>query len=159
MVEWRKLRCCLGIFTLLLLLIGCTTGRPETGSKKAGAETGEEIVAISQRLLGSPYRYGGTTPAGFDCSGLVHYVYRQVGINVPRSSRRLYQKARKVSLKNLQPGDLLFFKVSRNKVSHVAIYSGKGRFIHAPSSGKQVSAGRLDNPYWDKRLIGAGRFH
>jgi len=116
------------------------------------------VIDSARKMLGVPYRYGGATPSGFDCSGLVSYAYRSVGIPVPRTSRDQYRQAAKVSLQQLRPGDLLFFRLSPPKISHVAIYDRDGRFIHAPSSGKQVSYASLDNPYWRKHLVAAGRF-
>lgn len=116
------------------------------------------VIATARRMLGAPYRYGGADPRGFDCSGLVSYAYRSIGIQVPRTSREQFRQARSVAMDNLQPGDVLFFRLSPPKVSHVAIYEGRGRFIHAPSSGKRVSYASLDNPYWRQHLVGAGRF-
>ena len=116
------------------------------------------VVATARSVLGAPYRYGGASPDGFDCSGLVSYAYRSVGIAVPRSSSEQFRQSNRVPLQNLQPGDLLFFRLNPPKVSHVAIYDRDGRFIHAPSSGKRVSYASLDNPYWRKHLVAAGRF-
>jgi len=116
------------------------------------------IIATARQQLGTPYRYGGSTPTGFDCSGLVSYAYHSVGIQVPRTSSEQFRQAAKVPLKKLRPGDLLFFRLSPPKISHVAIYDRGGRFIHAPSSGKRVSYASLENPYWRKHLVGAGRF-
>jgi cell wall-associated NlpC family hydrolase len=108
-------------------------------------------VAEARELLGTPYRYGGATPRGFDCSGLVYYTHRKVGLAVPRSTREQLERAR--------PVDLVFFRLSWNKVSHVGIYAGNNRFIHAPTSGKWVSIASLENDYWEKRLVAAGRFY
>ncbi len=116
------------------------------------------VVSTARDMLGVPYRYGGSSPRGFDCSGLVTYAYQQAGIQVPRTSADQYRYSRKVDMGQLQPGDLLFFRLRPPKVSHVAIYDRDGRFIHAPSSGKHVSYASLDNPYWRQHLIGAGRF-
>ena len=127
--------------------------------KNLAAEQPEvSVVNIARDMLGTPYRYGGSSPQGFDCSGLVSYAYRQAGIQVPRTSVGQYRDSLKVPLHNLQPGDLLFFRLQPPKVSHVGIYDRDGRFIHAPSSGKSVSYASLDNPYWREHLIGAGRF-
>ncbi len=133
---------------------------PERGhSAPASASTdpGERAVYAAYRQLGTPYRYGGSTPDGFDCSGLIQYAYRRAGIDIPRTTRQQLRQARPVSLSALRPGDLVFFRVSRRKVSHVGIYAGGGRFIHAPSSGKQVSYADLDDPFWHQRIIAAGR--
>ena len=116
------------------------------------------VIAMARNMLGAPYRYGGADPSGFDCSGLVSYVYRSAGIRVPRTSQEQYRQSFPVATDQLRAGDLLFFRLRPPKVSHVAIYAGEGRFIHAPSSGKRVSYASLENPYWKQHLIGAGRF-
>ena len=114
-------------------------------------------LAIARDMVGTPYRYGGATPRGFDCSGLVYYAYRKAGMQISRTTAEQYRQTKRVQVSRLQPGDLLFFAISRNKSSHVGIYAGNDRFIHAPSSGKLVSYASLDNPYWRGKLIGAGR--
>jgi murein DD-endopeptidase len=114
-------------------------------------------LAIAAGMIGSPYRYGGETPKGFDCSGLVYYAFRKAGIEVPRTTHEQFKQSHPVSLSHLEPGDLLFFKLNRHKVSHVGIYAGEGRFVHAPSNGKQVSYAELQDPYWKRRLKGARR--
>ena len=108
-------------------------------------------------MLGKPYRFGGASPRGFDCSGLVYYSYNRAGYSVPRTSQLQYQQSLPVKLSHLQEGDLLFFRIE-GKVSHVGVYLGENRFIHAPSSGKRVSIASLDNPYWKDRFTKAGRF-
>jgi len=144
----------------LTLPSGCSSGKGTTKtSPMKNVTTGAMVADLAQKQIGAPYRFGGETPTGFDCSGLIRYVYQQIGITVPHSSRLLYKQAKKIRLANVLPGDLLFFNISKNKVSHVGIYATTGQFIHAPSSGKHVSIARLDNPYWKKRLIGAGRLH
>jgi len=125
---------------------------------KQAAPVRATVVGTARQMLGAPYRYGGSSPSGFDCSGLVSYVYRSAGVRVPRTSSEQFRQSARVSLQQLQPGDLLFFRLSPPKVSHVAIYDGAGRFIHAPSSGKRVSYASLDNPYWQQHLVAAGRF-
>jgi cell wall-associated NlpC family hydrolase len=107
-------------------------------------------------MLGVPYRYGGTSPGGFDCSGLVQFSYRQAGIQLPRTARQQYESAFPVALGMAQPGDLLFFRLNARVVSHVGIYLGDGRFIHATSEGKNVRVSSLDNSYWHRRLVRAG---
>jgi len=114
-------------------------------------------LSIARDMLGVPYRYGGATPRGFDCSGLVYYSYRKAGIAVPRTTYGQYRQSQRVKLSSLQPGDLIFFSISRNTLSHVGIYVDGKRFIHAPSGGKRVAYASLDNPYWETRVIGAGR--
>lgn len=114
-------------------------------------------VTVAKRLLGSPYRYGGATPKGFDCSGLVHYAFTHSGYRMPRTTTAQFESTFAVDTKRLQAGDLLFFKIE-GKVSHVGIYVGNNRFIHAPSSGKRVDYASLSNPYWATRLVKAGRY-
>ena len=132
--------------------------QPQTGAD-TGIDYGDPVVAAAARVAGAPYRYGGYTPRGFDCSGLVYYAHRQVGISVPRTTAGQQRHARRVSLDNLRAGDVLFFRLEGKKVSHVGIYAGSGNFIHAPSTGKYVSYASLTSEFWRSRLVGAGRFH
>lgn len=117
---------------------------------------GDRVVQTAATLVGAPYRYGGASPQGFDCSGLVHFSYRRAGVRVPRTTRDLYRRAQPIAMASLKPGDLLFFYFD-NKIGHVAIYSGDNQFIHAPSSGKYVARGSLDDQFWRERLVSAGR--
>ncbi len=110
-------------------------------------------------LVGTPYRFGGNTPeSGFDCSGLVAYVYRDMlELNLPRSSRELAQvQGPRIDPQRLAAGDLVFFG-SRGSVSHVGIYVGEGRFVHAPSTGGTVRLDSLGGPYWQDHYTGAKR--
>jgi murein DD-endopeptidase len=118
----------------------------------------ERVLAIARQFVGIPYRMGGASPAGFDCSGLVYYSFRQAGITVPRTSASQHQAARPISLDELRSGDLLFFKIKPQRVSHVGIFVKDDLFLHAASTGKNVTYSRLGEPYWKKRLAGAGRF-
>lgn len=118
-----------------------------------------ELVAKAHLLLGTPYRYGGNRPStGFDCSGFVQYAHATVGIELPRTSRKQYRMGKQIKKRNLRAGDLVFFRIDTKKtISHVGIYIGNNKFIHAPSSGKRVSIARLDNPYWQQHYDSARR--
>ena len=111
---------------------------------------------VAKSMIGQPYRYGGQSPGGFDCSGLVWYSYKQVGVNTARTSKDLRKQARKISRKKMRAGDLIFFK-GWVRTGHVGMYIGNGRFIHAPSSGKKIKVDRLDNGYWYDHFKSAGR--
>ena len=108
-------------------------------------------------MLGKPYRRRGNTPAGFDCSGLVQYSYATAGVPLPRSVEEQRTGSRSISKSRVRPGDLLFFHLNGARNSHVGLYIGNGRFVHAPSTGKFVTTASLSNPYWSQTLAGARR--
>ena len=114
------------------------------------------IVSLAEQMLGVPYRWGGRTPAGFDCSGLVQYTFERAGYRVPRTSREQHRAASPVPIGEAQPGDLVFFAES-GRVSHVGIYVGEGRFIHAPSKGQRVKVSSIREEWYRQRFAGAGR--
>ena len=123
----------------------------------ADAAVGGAIADVAMGMVGTRYRYGGTEPTqGFDCSGLVHYAYGQAGYQVPRTSQELFRAARKISVGDADPGDLMFFQ-DQTKLSHVGIYLGDGRFVHAPASGSNVAVSSLDTPYYQQHLVAVGR--
>lgn len=126
------------------------------GSVVAGAQN---LVLNAMGFLGIPYRFGGATPeAGFDCSGFVQYVFRQAsGLMLPRSSFEQIRQGIAVARDELQVGDLVFFNTMRATASHVGIYIGENRFIHAPSRGKTVEIVDITNSYWQARYDGARR--
>lgn len=132
------------------------TGNADLPQGGAGTPSLRALAAAAA-VVGTPYRYGGDSPAGFDCSGLVYYAYLQAGKRPPRTTTEQYRLTRRVPVSGLRPGDLVFFTIDGPKVSHVGIYAGDGRFIHAASSGKSVAYASLANPYWRERLTGAGR--
>ena len=112
----------------------------------------------AQAMVGKPYRYGGSSPKGFDCSGLVQYSYARAGISVPRTTRSQLSAGTAVQKQSLRTGDLVFFDQEGRKSSHVGIYIGEGRFVHAPSSGKRVRINNLNERYWKKHFAAARRF-
>jgi cell wall-associated NlpC family hydrolase len=122
-----------------------------------GFSLGSEIVVRAIAFLGTPYQFGGNGPDAFDCSGLVRYVHQELGIEVPRTAAEQFRAAIAVELEQLEPGDLLFFRIKGDGVSHVAIYAGSGRFVHAPQTGRVIELRQLDDSYFRPRLIGAGR--
>ncbi|WP_300447514.1 C40 family peptidase [uncultured Helicobacter sp.] len=116
----------------------------------------EDIVKSAHQYMGVPYKWGGTTESGFDCSGLTRAVYLLNGISLPRASYEQYNEGDSVSKAKLQKGDLVFFITDKGKkINHVGIYIGNNEFIHAPSRGKVVSKARLDSSYWGKAYRGA----
>jgi len=163
--------CCSGWLGLALVLLLSACSGPRTRGvpppapsrpslhypKDPAAANAVLIRALS--LIGTPYRWGGNTPEiGFDCSGLVNYVFRDVlDLKLPRTSRELAAwQGPKIAKDRLASADLVFF--GRNgQVSHVGIYLGDGRFVHAPSTGGTVRVEPLDAPYWKTRYSGARR--
>ena len=124
---------------------------------QASREVRGSIAQLAVSMVGVPYRYGGDHPSeGFDCSGLVYYAYASSGETVPRTSQAQFDAARKISLAEAAEGDLLFFR-DQEKLSHVGIYLGDGRFVHAPSSGDTVRVARIDAPYYQQHLVAVGR--
>lgn len=115
------------------------------------------VLASAHSLLGTPYKYGGTTPTGFDCSGFVLYNMRQAGIQMPRTAREQFARTSPVSRSNLKVGDLVFFRVRHRYVDHVGIYVGNDEFIHAESSRKPVNITSLNHPFYSKYFVGGGR--
>lgn len=113
---------------------------------------------IAVRQLGVPYRYGGNGDGGFDCSGLVHYAYKRAGLAIPRTTGTLWQAARPVGKSDLVVGDLLFFRIE-GKMSHVGMYIGKRRFVHAPSSGREVTIAELDSDFYQSAFLRGGRLY
>ena len=146
----------LGVEPSASALNGSTSSsKPSTTAKV----TGDQIVSTAKQYLGVPYKYGGTTPSGFDCSGFVYYVYRSLGINVSRTQATMYSQGTPVKKSELKPGDLVFFQNTyKAGISHVGIYVGDGKFIHSPQSGKVVSYADLNSDYYTSHYYGAARY-
>ena len=145
----------IGLFSFALA--GCaSTPQPAPASK--ATSVAERAAEHAAHMVGKPYRYGGSGPSGFDCSGLVQYSFRQAGRAVPRSTQDQRRASRLIARSELRPGDLIFFDQEGKKNSHVAIYVGGGEVVHAPSSGKRVRRDRIDTPYWQRHLSEIRRF-
>lgn len=154
---------------LLLVLGGCSSNHTPVSDARAIPQTSQQVISPLAHdvlfralgLVGIPYRWGGNTPeSGFDCSGLIGYVYRDVtGIALPRTTSEMSQmRAINVSREALLAGDLVFFATdSQRRVTHAGIYVGEGRFIHAPSAGGTVRMDSLNNRYWQSNYLAAKR--
>ena len=118
---------------------------------------GYEVSGTALSLRGSPYKNGGTDPCGFDCSGLVWYVFAQHGVAVPRTVAEQYVAGGSVAPADLRAGDLVFFATAGSGASHVGIVVGGDSFVHAPSSTGVVRVERLGSTYWGPRFVGARR--
>lgn len=159
------------VFTsLLLLLLGACHSKREVARAPAGFYqeyarilkmplTGKESPALIREVsswVGTPYVFGGITPRGADCSGFVLTVYQKIyGLQLPRTTQRMAQHARRVSRNNLQEGHLVFFRTEPRRISHVGIYLGQGYFIHV-SSSKGVMVNHLDEPYYARTFAYGG---
>jgi hypothetical protein len=126
-------------------------------SRGGKARLREEIVRTARRYVGVPYRWGGESArTGFDCSGLTMVVYRLNGLDLPRSSSQQWNVGRRVDRSRLQKGDLVFFATSGgNSVSHVGIYTGGNKFLHAPGRGRQIQTSSLSSKYYRAHYVGA----
>jgi cell wall-associated NlpC family hydrolase len=146
----------LAALAILALMAACAPFQRET-PRSAAANAGAAALLAAQSRIGTPYRYGGSGPDAFDCSGLVAYAYRQAGVTLPRTAAQQYALARPVRRAELRPGDLVFFRWSGREVSHVGIYAGDGLFVHAPQTGGQVRTANLDDEWYRERYAGSGR--
>ena len=157
-------RTLLALAAIGLLLAGCSTAPPgaphveNSGSRNSAIseETAVTAAEIALDQVGIPYRYGGASRSGFDCSGLVHYAYASAGRRVPRTTGELWRSTQPLAERELQAGDVLFFRIE-GKMSHVGLYLGDGQFVHAPSTGKRVSLATLDAEFYREAFIRGGR--
>ena len=120
---------------------------------------GAIAARTAERFVGIPYRWGGDTVVdGMDCSGFVRAVYNLCGVSIPRSSRDQFKAGESISRGLLQDGDLVFFGSAEDKINHVGIYVGNGRFVHAPRRGEDIRTSSIDESYFEKRFVGARRY-
>ncbi|MCI3208516.1 MULTISPECIES: C40 family peptidase [Pandoraea] len=164
-LPWRSA----GVLAVTLLVAACSSGpsvrqggNANYGNRTVGPERSagqEEITLEAMSLVGIPYRYGGNTPdSGFDCSGLVRYVVaRAAGVNLPRTTADMSGVGTVLERDDLASGDLIFFNTTGRAHSHVGIYVGQGKFVHAPNSGGTVRLESIFIPYWAKRIDGVRR--
>ncbi|MDR5902597.1 MULTISPECIES: C40 family peptidase [Halomonas] len=141
----------------LMLLTGCAGKQLAVEDPPPGEGLSIDrvlILAAAERTLGTPYRFGGNSPTGVDCSGLVQLAYQAAGLAVPRTADDQFRRLPKVD--RARPGDLLFFDTSGGgKASHVGIYRGNGQMIHAPGRGRRVETSPVEIAYWQERFLGA----
>lgn len=160
----RLLGCLIASGALLLIASPATRAEPaelesQPGLIERASNGAQQMAASALSLLGINYRFGGNSPdTGFDCSGLVRHVVRNaLGLDLPRTAREMARLGERIPLTDLKPGDLVFFNTMRRTFSHVGIYLGDNRFVHAPSSGGEVRVEDMSERYWVARFQGARR--
>ena len=147
-----------GVAPSAAALNGTASSGSAVPSVSTGSVTGGQILAEAQKYLGTPYVYGGASPSGFDCSGFVYYVLKQLGFSPYRTPASQFNQGTPVSKENLQAGDIVFFAgTGASGISHVGIYAGNGQFIHSPNSRSTVSYSSLTSGYWANHYYGARR--
>lgn len=131
----------------------------DSESSNSWTSTAQEIILHALSQTGVKYKYGGISPdSGFDCSGFVRYVFQEAAnLTLPHGARAMSQIGQKVNENELQPGDLVFFNTMKSVYSHVGIYVGNNRFIHAPRAGSSISVADMNDSYWSQRFTGARR--
>jgi cell wall-associated NlpC family hydrolase len=137
-----------------------TVPRPFPGAVRPATPpipNGQAIVETALALRGTPYRWGGSDPSGFDCSGFVQYVFARHGVTLPREARDQFTVGTSIKRSELREGDLVFYSTVAKGPSHVGMMIDDGQFVHAPSERGVVRVERVDVPYWDRRFVGAKR--
>ena len=175
MTYWKKIGLSLPAMLLALLwntqearaddleqLIRLTAGemyQPMPAGRQVSQNEADQLIGSAMSLLGVAYRFGGTSPTtGMDCSAFMQYIFRRtMQVNLPRTSSEQAKVGTQVSRSALQPGDMVFFNTSGRRISHVGLYIGNDRFIHAPRTGKNIEITSLSNKYWTSRYVTARR--
>ena len=146
----RRLAVC-GALALALSNVSAASAAP-------AAAPGLQVASLAEQYVGSPYRWGGASPAGFDCTGFVMWIYGQFGVDLPHTEAGQLASGTPVDADELQPGDILVFaNTYRGGLSHVGVYVGNGRFVHAMDEAHGVIVSNLWDGYWSPRLVGAAR--
>ncbi|MFV1984864.1 MAG: C40 family peptidase [Thiohalomonadales bacterium] len=147
------------IILLSSLAVACSSSNHiRSNPTKSAQVTDTNIIKNAKAMLGIQYYFGGISPkTGFDCSGLVYYAHKKQGITLPRTTKEQLKRVRKIQRSSLRPGDLVFFAINRINVSHVGIYLGNNKFIHSPSTGKNVKISSMNTDYWRRRFVTGGR--
>ena len=131
---------------------------PKSNAEPMGRADADELISNAMGFIGVAYRFGGTSPTGFDCSGFMQYVFRKAfAVNLPRTSASQASVGSYVSRSELRPGDMVFFRTHGSRISHVGMYIGNDRFIHAPRTGKRIEITSLSSKYWNARYATARR--
>lgn len=138
---------------------GINFGEQMPAGQAVSQNEADQLIGSAMSLLGVVYRFGGTSVStGFDCSGFMQYIFRKsMQVNLPRTSAEQARVGAQVSRSALQPGDMVFFNTAGRRISHVGLYIGNDRFIHAPRTGKRIEVTSLSNKYWSKRYVTARR--
>lgn len=145
------------VFFNLMLACGCASRHAPPRPAQPGS-LAEAVVQTARSQVGTPYKRAGASPrAGFDCSGLVQWVYGRHGYTLPRTSKSLMREGAPVAVQDLRAGDLVFFRIGKNGSMHVGIATGQGSFIHSPKPGRRVREENLFTPYWAQRKIAVRR--
>ncbi len=158
-LRLRDVMACIALLLACFFLLGCGKSRiDDSGPFTRGPRSGEAVAATARTQLGVKYKSGGATPqTGFDCSGFVCWTYAQYGVNLPRRTDEQASSGASVHRKDLRPGDLVVFRISRWAGLHIGIYVGKNSFIHSPSAGKRIREDSLGSAYWSKRFLSGRR--
>ena len=154
----RRILMCCACALILCATASTALAAPADSPLPVDAARGDEVADLAEQYVGSPYRWGGASPSGFDCTGFVMWVYAQFGVALPHNEAGQLASGPSVSTDDLQPGDVLVFaNTYRRGLSHTGIYVGDGKFVHAADERHGVMVSSLWDGYWAPRLVGASR--